>query len=73
MRLKQTQMPISQIREYAQLYLEGEHSAQARLNLLENHSNSIQSQIRNLTATEKMLKDKIAAYKNSLAKETGIY
>lgn len=72
MRLKQTQMPISQIREYAQLYLEGEHTAQARLNLLEDHRSSVQSQIRNLTATEKVLKDKIAAYKNFITKGTGI-
>ncbi|MNV96620.1 MerR, DNA binding [compost metagenome] len=62
-------MPISQIREYAQLYLEGEHTTQARLNLLEDHRNSVQSQIRNLTATEKVLKDKIAAYKNFITKE----
>jgi len=72
MRLKQTQMPISQIKEYAHLYLEGEHTTQARLNLLEDHRNAVQSQIRNLTATEKVLKDKIAAYKNSITKETGV-
>jgi len=66
MRLKQTKMPISQIREYAQLYLEGEHTTQARLNLLEEHRNAVQSQIRNLTATEKVLSDKIAAYKNNM-------
>ncbi|WP_040950983.1 MerR family transcriptional regulator [Gorillibacterium massiliense] len=69
MRLKQTQMPISQIREYAQLYLEGEHTAQARLNLLEDHRNSVQSQIKNLTATEKVLEDKIAAYKNLITED----
>ncbi|UKS23899.1 MerR family transcriptional regulator [Paenibacillus sp. HWE-109] len=72
MRLKQTQMPISQIRKYAQLYLEGEHTAQDRLNLLEDHRNSVQSQIRNLTATEKVLKDKIATYKNFITKGAGI-
>ncbi|WP_256759672.1 MerR family transcriptional regulator [Cohnella sp. WQ 127256] len=72
MRLKQTQMPISQIREYAQLYLEGVHTTQARLNLLEDHRNSVQDQIRNLTATEKVLNDKIAAYKNFINKGTGI-
>jgi DNA-binding transcriptional MerR regulator len=68
MRLKQTQMPISRIREYAQLYIEGEHTSQARLSLLEDHRNSIQSQIKNLTATEKILKDKIAAYKDFISK-----
>lgn len=71
MRLKQTQMPIVQIREYAQLYLQGDHTAQARLNLLEEHRNSVQNQINNLTATDKILGDKITAYKNSVAKGTG--
>lgn len=64
MKLKQTQMPISQIREYAQLYKEGEHTAKARLNLLEDHRRSVQDQIKTLAATEKMLNDKIAAYKD---------
>ncbi|HEY4430485.1 MAG TPA: MerR family transcriptional regulator [Paenibacillus sp.] len=63
LRLKQTQMPISQIRQYAQLYLEGEHTSQARLNLLEDHRGSVQDQIRHLTETEKMLNDKISNYK----------
>ncbi|MFC5702666.1 MerR family transcriptional regulator [Cohnella faecalis] len=68
MRLKQTQMPISQIRKYAQLYLEGEHTAQARLNLLEDHRSSLQNQISNLATTEKMLKDKIAGYKDLISR-----
>ncbi|MEK5399978.1 MerR family transcriptional regulator [Paenibacillus sp. FSL K6-2859] len=63
LRLKQTQMPISQIRQYAQLYLEGEHTSQARLNILEDHRSSVQDQIRHLTETEKMLNNKIANYK----------
>ncbi|KQL49865.1 MerR family transcriptional regulator [Brevibacillus choshinensis] len=63
MRLKQTQMPLTQIREYARLYKEGEHTTIARLNLLEDHRNAVQNQIMNLEATEKMLADKIATYK----------
>ena len=39
MKLKQTQMPIAKIREYARLYIEGEHTAGARLQLLEDHKN----------------------------------
>lgn len=68
LRLKQTQMPIAQIRQYAQLYLEGEHTSQARLNLLEEHRSSVQEQIRHLTETEKMLNDKIANYKVFISK-----
>jgi DNA-binding transcriptional MerR regulator len=68
LRLKQTQMPISQIREYAQLYLEGEHTSPARLNLLEDHRSSVQDQISHLTETEKMLNDKIANYRVFISK-----
>lgn len=68
LRLKQTQMPIAQIRQYAQLYLEGEHTSQDRLNLLEEHRSSVQEQIRHLTETEKMLNDKIANYKVFISK-----
>ncbi|NBI30858.1 MerR family transcriptional regulator [Chengkuizengella marina] len=64
MKLKETQMPIAQIREYARLFKEGEQTTQARLELLENHQISIQIQIENLLTTEKMLEDKIKAYKD---------
>lgn len=66
MKLKQTQMPIAKIREYARLYLEGEHTTAARLQLLEDHRRSIQDQRENLVITEKMLENKIIAYKASL-------
>ncbi|MED0947197.1 MerR family transcriptional regulator [Bacillus mobilis] len=66
MKLKQTQMPIAKIREYARLYLEGEHTTEARLQLLENHKTSIQTQRENLVITEKMLENKISAYRASL-------
>jgi len=66
MKLKQTQMPIATIREYARLYLEGEHTTNARLQLLEDHKKAIQTQRENLVITEKMLENKIIAYKASL-------
>lgn len=66
MKLKQTQMPIAQIREYARLYTEGEHTTKTRLKLLEDHRKSIQAQIENLVITEKMLENKIIAYKDLL-------
>lgn len=66
MKLKQTQMLIAKIREYARLYLEGEHTTEARLQLLENHKKSIRTQRENLEITEKMLENKIIAYKDSL-------
>ncbi|MEH7503893.1 MerR family transcriptional regulator [Neobacillus drentensis] len=64
MKLKQTQMPIAQIREYAELVRQGETTAQARINLLEEHRSSIQNQINNLLSTEKMLDKKIIGYRD---------
>ncbi|MBO9129372.1 MerR family transcriptional regulator [Bacillus sp. 165] len=69
MKLKETQMPVAQIRKYAQLYTEGEHTTQARLELLEHHKSSIQNQIKTLAATEKMLENKIAVYKEWIHKQ----
>ncbi len=66
MKLKQTQMPIAKIREYARLYTEGEHTTEDRLQLLENHKKSIRTQRENLEITEKTLENKIIAYKDSL-------
>ncbi|RLQ96663.1 MerR family transcriptional regulator [Falsibacillus albus] len=66
MKLKETHMPIAQIREYARLVKEGDHTSQERLELLEKHQQAIQSQIENLISTEKMLEDKISSYKNFL-------
>ncbi len=63
MKLRQTQMPIMKIREYARLYKEGDQTSDARLKLLEDHRSSIQAQLSNLVTTDKMLEKKIAAYK----------
>ncbi|MYL32620.1 MerR family transcriptional regulator [Pontibacillus yanchengensis] len=65
-KLRETQMPITQIKEYATLYLEGEHTSLQRLQLLENHQRSIQEQIHNLKTTDEMLERKISLYKEHL-------
>jgi DNA-binding transcriptional MerR regulator len=63
MKLKQTQMPLAQIREYARLFIEGEQTVEARLKLLEDHRTAIHDQIKTLKSTEEMLDYKIGAYK----------
>jgi DNA-binding transcriptional MerR regulator len=68
MKLKQTQMPLAQIREYARLFVEGEHTVEERLALLENHRTVIQEQRKTLAATEEMLDFKINAYKAFISK-----
>jgi DNA-binding transcriptional MerR regulator len=66
MKLKQTQMPIAKIRKYAELFKEGEHTAEARLQLLDDHRKAIQKQLENLLETEKLLDKKINAYKEMI-------
>ncbi|MDO6657997.1 MerR family transcriptional regulator [Anaerobacillus sp. 1_MG-2023] len=62
-KLRETQMPVSQIKKYTRLFLEGEHTANARLNLLEEHQQYIRDQIETLLATDDMLTKKISTYK----------
>ncbi|WP_312472107.1 MerR family transcriptional regulator [Neobacillus sp.] len=71
MKLKQTQMPIAKIREYAELVRQGENTTQARIKLLEDHRSSIQNQIKNLLSTEKMLDNKIVGYKDYIKSHKG--
>ncbi|WP_340373667.1 MerR family transcriptional regulator [Peribacillus sp. FSL E2-0218] len=66
-KLRETQMPIEQIKKYTQLFKEGDHTSMDRLNLLENHRRSIEAQIETLKVTEAMLDKKITAYKQHLS------
>lgn len=68
LKLKETQMPISKIKEYAHLFVEGEQTSLARLKLLEDHKSSIESQLKTLEETNKMLENKIKSYKEFVQK-----
>ncbi|MFX3628553.1 MAG: MerR family transcriptional regulator [Ectobacillus sp.] len=72
LRLKETQMPITKIKEYALLYKEGEHTAINRLKLLEEHKRSIENQLKTLEETNKMLEHKITSYKEMVLKRVRI-
>ncbi len=67
-KLRETQMPVSQIKEYTRLFLEGEHTANARLRLLEDHQQFIRDQIETLLGTDDMLSKKISIYKELMEK-----
>ncbi|MBH0333960.1 MerR family transcriptional regulator [Brevibacillus brevis] len=66
-KLKETQMPISKIKKYASLFLEGEHTASARLSLLEDHKHYIEQQIKTLIDVDGMLERKIVGYKDYIS------
>ncbi|WAA08896.1 MerR family transcriptional regulator [Fervidibacillus albus] len=66
--LRETQMPIAQIKTYAMLAKEGEQTTSKRLHLLKSHLLSIQQQIRMLESTEKMVLKKVDTYEKYLRK-----
>lgn len=67
LRLRETGMPIAQMREYATLRERGAVSTEPRLRLLEAHQADLREQIARLRAHEKALATKITTYRNDLA------
>jgi DNA-binding transcriptional MerR regulator len=67
LRLRETGMPISQMREYAELRSEGALTIAARLSLLEAHQAGLREQIASLREHENALAAKIAIYRADLA------
>ncbi len=68
-KLRETEMPIAQIKEYVQLVQEGDHTTLKRLHLLEDHRSYIQNQIKELKETEEMLDKKVRTYKEWIVKQ----
>lgn len=67
LRLRETGMPISQMRTYAELRADGAQTVAARLSLLEDHHAGLREQIALLRRHEKALAAKIATYRADLA------
>ncbi|MAP64383.1 MAG: MerR family transcriptional regulator [Microbacterium sp.] len=67
LRLRETGMPIAQMREYAALREEGSATTAPRLRLLEAHQAGLREQIARLRVHEKALAEKIATYRGDLA------
>lgn len=66
-RLRETGMPIGQMREYARFRARGPVTAKERLHLLEAHQAALQTRIALLRTHETALADKIAIYRSDLA------
>jgi DNA-binding transcriptional MerR regulator len=67
LRLRETGMPIAQMREYAVLREQGPVTTEPRLRLLEAHQAGLREQIARLRVHEKALAEKIATYRDDLA------
>jgi len=62
LRLRETGMPIAQMRVYADLREQGDSTVEPRLGLLTEHQRRLREQINRLRSHEKALATKIAAY-----------
>lgn len=66
MRLKATGMPIKEIREYAKLRSEGDGTLARRLEMLVQHRQTIEEQIKQLQEHEVRLDEKISFYRQEI-------
>ncbi|MBO1900761.1 MerR family transcriptional regulator [Leucobacter weissii] len=67
LRLRETGMPVAQMRRYARLREEGSATTESRLRLLEAHREELREQIARLRAHERALAEKTTAYRAVLA------
>jgi DNA-binding transcriptional MerR regulator len=66
LRLRETGMPIAQMREYAELRSRGEVTLELRLALLESHQRGLREQMSRLRIHARALDTKIATYRADL-------
>lgn len=69
-RLKNTGMPIKEIKRYAELRALGETTLNARMAMLEQHRESLNKQIRLLQEHKEKLDEKIEFYRAELRKKS---
>ena len=69
-RLKATGMPIKEIKKYAALRAKGDITLSERMEMLIQHRQSLNEQIRQLQEHEAMLDEKIAFYRQEIEKVT---
>ena len=68
-RLKETGMPIREIRRYAQLRYQGDSTMQERLAMLEEHHKNVLEEQKKLAENLRKLEEKLTFYRQALQKE----
>lgn len=68
-RLKETGMPLEQIRQYAVLRKQGEGTAEARMHLLKNHAATLKKRLAEEKQHLKKIHEKIAWYEQIVSSE----
>lgn len=71
LRLKQTGMPLAEIRQYAALRAAGEETLEARLAMLKRHRERLAAEIEALSNCAGVLDEKISTYRAMLAEASG--
>ena len=69
-RLKDTGMPLKEIRRYARLRAKGDSTMNERLEMLIEHKANLEAQIEKLNAHKERLGDKIEFYREEISKKT---
>ena len=69
LKLRSSQMPIKEIKQYTALFKEGDLTKLERLKLLTDHKEKIIAQIDNLKVVDDELCEKIKFYKTSILKD----
>lgn len=64
--LRATGMSIGSIKQYIELYREGTHTANSRLDILENHEKNVIIQLQKTQESLKLIRKKIGYYKENL-------
>ena len=70
-RLKDTGMPIREIRRYAELRTAGDATLEERFNILIRHGEMLNRQILNLRENQEKLNEKIDFYRSEIARVNG--
>lgn len=69
-RLKETGMPLKEIRKYARLRAKGDGTMNERLKMLIAHKANLEAQIDKLNAHKEKLDDKIKYYRDEISKRS---
>lgn len=72
LRLKQTGMPLAEIREYAALRAQGDETLQTRLTMLKLHRERLVTMIEELSTCAHALDEKILTYREMIAKSQAL-
>ncbi|MUL41907.1 MerR family transcriptional regulator [Streptomonospora sp. PA3] len=69
--LRDTDMPIARLREFAELVRDGDHTVQSRLELLADHDARLTERIAQLRERQQAIRHKIDYYRGVLAARSG--